>query len=707
MITGQEKALHDRPDARHEDRSTLAAVGNGTGSVGGDLTPPHGMRVAFEAMTEFVGLLSVDGVLLEANASALAAGGLTSGDVTGRPFWQARWWSYSPTVQDQLRDAVQRAACGETVRYVVDVLAADGGQSLVPIDFRLTPVRDADGAVEFIVPEGRPLTSVHAPGDSHAAVIDELAAARRHSAALAQLTSNLAGAASTEGIAAAVCRDAPAVVGAGFVGVAMVRGGELRCFQPGGTDTGASWVSVSLDSTTAAGEAAVRGEPVHLDAGCTLSPLCPTRQDVEGGEADLVSLEAYPLQWGSPKSVKAVLELGWTNGGRGDAASDVASVVALCAAALERGWTTDELRRTEALLRTLLSEAPIGLGFFDTDLRFQMINDRLAEINGHSVEEHLGKSIADIVPDLEQQAVPLFRSVMSHAEPVTGIEFVGETAAAPGVTRVWEEGLYPVATAEGDVIGIGAVVEEVTERRAAQRELEELARVLQAGLLPQRLARPDGWDVAVRYCASVDRLDVGGDWYEFDEIDDDDHVITIGDVVGHDLRAAIAMSQLRNALAGLGHAYRDPAEILTHLDHYATHTPSCFGTAVFYARLDPHTGTMRYSNAGHLPPLVVTADGAARFIEDPPQAPLGMSIKRNNGNLELGPGDTLICYTDGLVERRHELLDHGLERLAAHAAQTRSDCSAEQLAERLVTELSAAVQEDDVAVLVLKRRTAP
>ncbi|MBI1296381.1 PAS domain-containing protein [bacterium] len=113
-------------------------------------------RFVFDTTFQFIGLLTPDGTLLEANQTALEFGGLTRDDVVGLPFWECRWWTISAETQAQLRDALKRAAQGEFVRYEVDVLGV--GERVATIDFSLKPVFDANGEVYRIIPEGRDVT---------------------------------------------------------------------------------------------------------------------------------------------------------------------------------------------------------------------------------------------------------------------------------------------------------------------------------------------------------------------------------------------------------------------------------------------------------------------------------------------------------------------------------------------------------------------
>jgi PAS domain S-box-containing protein len=114
------------------------------------------LRAIFDATFQFVGLLSLDGILLEANKTALDFCGLNRDDVVGRPFWEARWWTLSVATQDRLKQAIRDAASGEFVRYEVDVRGI--GDVVATIDFSLKPIKDDDGRVTLLIPEGRDIT---------------------------------------------------------------------------------------------------------------------------------------------------------------------------------------------------------------------------------------------------------------------------------------------------------------------------------------------------------------------------------------------------------------------------------------------------------------------------------------------------------------------------------------------------------------------
>ncbi|HMQ31516.1 MAG TPA: PAS domain-containing protein [Chloroflexaceae bacterium] len=147
--------------------------------------------------------------------------------------------------------------------------------------------------------------------------------------------------------------------------------------------------------------------------------------------------------------------------------------------------TIEQQDETLALLDTLITKAPIGFAFVDTELRYRGINERLAAINGLSVEEHLGRTLWDVVPNLADQQIPHLLEVIETGEPLINAEVTGETQARPGLPRVWQVSYYPVHTSSMRRLGVGVLVTEITEqRRAEERErfTSELSEALTASL---------------------------------------------------------------------------------------------------------------------------------------------------------------------------------------------------------------------------------
>jgi len=132
-----------------------------------------------------------------------------------------------------------------------------------------------------------------------------------------------------------------------------------------------------------------------------------------------------------------------------------------------------QLQQQLAEIETIYQSAPIGLNVLDTDLRFVRINQRLADINGRSVEAHLGRTVREIVPDLADVAEQLLRPILETGEPLLNVEITGETPAQPGVQRTWLEHFLPLKSGDR-VIGINTVCEEITERKRLEAERKQV-----------------------------------------------------------------------------------------------------------------------------------------------------------------------------------------------------------------------------------------
>ena len=152
----------------------------------------------------------------------------------------------------------------------------------------------------------------------------------------------------------------------------------------------------------------------------------------------------------------------------------------------EQKQAEQALRDSRTLVQQQLAEieaiydtAPVGLCFLDTDLCFVRVNERLAEMNGVPAEAHPGRTLREIVPGVADAAEPLLRRVIGSGEPILSLELTGETAAQPGVIRVWEESFLPLKDDIGQVIGVNVVAEEITERKLAGERLRHYATLIQ------------------------------------------------------------------------------------------------------------------------------------------------------------------------------------------------------------------------------------
>jgi serine phosphatase RsbU (regulator of sigma subunit) len=249
---------------------------------------------------------------------------------------------------------------------------------------------------------------------------------------------------------------------------------------------------------------------------------------------------------------------------------------------------------------------------------------------------------------------------------------------------------------------------------AAQRDavlvIQRMSEALQRSLL-SKPSTPPGVQVAVRYHPAAHEAQVGGDWYDAFTTTSGSTLVVVGDIAGHDREAAAAMGQVRNLLRGMAYDSPDsPAVLLTRLDRaLAGLELDTLATAVV-GRLEQGSGDsdegvwrFRWSNAGHLPPLLRHPDGRVEVLEAKADLLLGLDpdTSRSEGLVELAAGSTAVLYTDGLVERRGASLDEGISRLAEVLAD-HSSTDLQVLAEELLAATDAQSNEDDIALLVLR-----
>lgn len=233
----------------------------------------------------------------------------------------------------------------------------------------------------------------------------------------------------------------------------------------------------------------------------------------------------------------------------------------------------------------------------------------------------------------------------------------------------------------------------------------ETALALQHAILgPAEL--PHGF--AVRYQAASRPLQVGGDWYDVVDLDDGRIAMVVGDCVGHGLAAATVMGQVRSACRALLFDNPSPGAALAGMDRFAARLPGAQCTTAVCAVLDPKTGELVYSSAGHPPPVLVEADGTTRKLDEGHTIALGVrpDWSRPEARLTIPARATLLLYTDGLVERRRVTLEHGISR-AAGLVQDGRDSTLDELADQIMSGLAPGGGYQDDVVLLLYRHPAP
>lgn len=239
--------------------------------------------------------------------------------------------------------------------------------------------------------------------------------------------------------------------------------------------------------------------------------------------------------------------------------------------------------------------------------------------------------------------------------------------------------------------------------RLFERE-HRVAETLQRALLPDRLATPGRLEAAARYLPGTEGVQVGGDWFDVFELDEHRVGIVLGDVAGKGVGAAAVMGRLRNALRAFATSIDSPAAALTRLDEFAARFGEDDLATLVYGVLDTNSGELRLSSAGHLPPLTIGFEGLPVFLVRDPDLPVGVAAgdERREHRVRLRAGDSLVLYSDGLVEDRARGIDDGLDALAAAAGRLHTG-DVETLCSSLVrTMVGDAGGDDDVAVLVLR-----
>jgi serine phosphatase RsbU (regulator of sigma subunit)/anti-sigma regulatory factor (Ser/Thr protein kinase) len=244
----------------------------------------------------------------------------------------------------------------------------------------------------------------------------------------------------------------------------------------------------------------------------------------------------------------------------------------------------------------------------------------------------------------------------------------------------------------------------VALERARLFEFERsVATTLQRSLLPPPTFI-DGAGHCSRYIPAESTLAVGGDWYDTMRLSRGRIGLAVGDAVGRGLRAATVMGQLRSALGACALRAADAADTIDCLDEFSSNLPEAASTTVAYAIVDPRGESIEYCSAGHPPPLRVTPDGVATFLDDAQAWPLGVDVRRKRAyrTSTFPSGSLVVMYSDGLVERRRESLDVGLARLA-RAVIERVGLPIDQLADEVLdTLLADSDGNDDVVLLVLR-----
>ena len=384
------------------------------------------------------------------------------------------------------------------------------------------------------------------------------------------------------------------------------------------------------------------------------------------------------------------------------------------------------LSRTLARYERVLANVADGIYGLDADGRVEFVNPAAVRMTGLAAEEQLGRDQHAVIHGRRPDGSPYPK----HECPVWNALRSGRTVTADDEVFWHRDGtpvpveLIAVPTVEdGAVTGVVVSFRDLTDRLAARRQAAELRRVTERAAeqraLSDRLQQalltpppePDHLQVAVRYRPAAHGAQVGGDWYDAFLQPDGATMLVIGDVVGHDSDAAAAMGQLRGLLRALAYDNDEPlSATLSRTEHAARGLAVSTMATVVLARVERHpdvpvasTRVLRWSNAGHLPPVLLAPDGSTTLLETRPELMLGIDpdAPRTDHTAELGDGHTLLLVTDGLVERRDADLDQGLAMMR-EVLRDLGETSLEELCDTLLDRMLPVDGADDVAIVAVR-----
>jgi hypothetical protein len=306
-----------------------------------------------------------------------------------------------------------------------------------------------------------------------------------------------------------------------------------------------------------------------------------------------------------------------------------------------------------------------------------------------------------------EPAVTVFRIVRPGDTVLRQIRVFAEPVFSGGQAVALRGAFQDVSAQYHTQVALAATRDQLADVAYRAAEEHELALRLQRAIMPPDAAPVEaaGVDVAVRYRPAEAGHLVAGDWYDALLLQDKDLLVVVGDITGHGIDAVTGMIAARNALRGLAATGAGPAELLKYLNAAACHITEGIAGTVVCGKYDPATRVLRWARAGHLPPILVR-DGTAEALPLPGGVLLGMDpdAEYEETEIRLRGGDTLLLFTDGLIERRAASISDALRELAAAAVPVPADAAshADQI-------LSSAVSDtgDDACLVALRILLAP
>lgn len=636
---------HERELIEETAERTWAAVERARAEAALRRSQGH-IRAIYEGTTEYTGLLTPGGMVLDCNRASLEfAPDVPKDEIVGRPFWEGPWWANTPGLPDRIRSAVSLASSGTFVRDELR-LQRPSGQAAT-FDFSLHPIRDETGDVVAIVPEARDITALERAGEA-------LKASEERFRSLANAS--------------------PTII----------------------------WTADEQGKIT------FRNERWLDYAGIMVTDPAPERDLIHPDDVDLARTAwRHSVETGDDHEIEVRVrradgEYRWfLIRATAQRNSDGAVVQWLGSSndIHDQKQVEERLRESESEQRDARRRAELLAGIVSGLEQVDGLRNRarrllellVPDLAGHGSISWMGSG-------------GVVNKVAVGADPSQdGVSFgLGGEASATMSLALTDKGLR--ARESGFLHEVVQRVGPLLENARLHQEEKRMALRLQRALLPNTVLTHPDVSIAARYESASDVMVVGGDWYDSFVLPDGRIGLAVGDVVGHGLDAAAAMGRLRIALAAIATQFSRPGEVLGKLSDFASGpNGSEFATAA-YAVFDPETWSLEYAAAGHPPMLLLQPGGTIRWLEEGRSQPLGFlpSVQRSDASIEIEPGSTLILYSDGLIERRKEAISVGMARLRSELREL-VDVPESEVCDRLLDAMGVGLQrEDDVVVMAVR-----
>jgi PAS domain S-box-containing protein len=350
-----------------------------------------------------------------------------------------------------------------------------------------------------------------------------------------------------------------------------------------------------------------------------------------------------------------------------------------------------QLRRSDELVRNAFAASPSGMALCDLDGLALQVNPALERLTGRPVAALARTLVHDVLHERDQPEL---------AERLGAAATHGDGGEPWSAHVVGQDGTpFPVTVSVVAVCDVHGAAQQLLVQIADERD-RRIAATLQRALLPESLPSIVGVSLAAHISPGGGGTRVGGDWYDAIALPGGRLGLVVGDVAGHGVDAAARMGELRSVARAYALEGHGTVALVERMNGYHAALGADLMTTMLFAILEIDSGTLRFVNAGHPPPLIVEEDGTTRVLEGA-GPPLGVmdTWRYEERVATLAPGMTALLYTDGLVERRGERLDTGLGRLRDAVADGGTP---EQMVAAALEACEAEGADDDVTLVAVR-----